>query len=171
MAENEIDLFNGEIFEIVEEFDDGKITAKCKLCPQSNPKFYSGHRKISSNFLTHLKRKHKDVEKEYQAAKKPKNTQSILNFAVPQPSKNAQFKRCSQNEAKKSITNFVVKSGIPITLVEKEPFKNLVSTLSGGACHSITCKTLKKCTEDDFIELQTKINKSVSRHRIVSLRF
>ena len=47
----------GKLFQVTEESSDGKIKAKCCVCPDSKPPL-SGSKKATSNFLLHLKPKH-----------------------------------------------------------------------------------------------------------------
>ena len=162
-------LFDGTFYEIIETFPNGKVSAKCKLCPISRPTVISGQKKISSNFLTHLKRRHKDQWERRQTSKKSKKdssneSPSMLNFVTKG---NQPKKPCTQNEAKKSITSFVVNCGLPVTTVEKKEFKDLVEKLSSGNCHSITTKTLYKSITDDFSEMMTKIKTELKNAKFV----
>ena len=79
------------------------------------------------NFLLHLKRKHKHARHDYDEAKKAKkDTQSIDRFVPKTP---MIMKKCNQEDASKLITNLIVKCALPLSLVEKDPFKDLVKKL------------------------------------------
>ena len=124
-------ILNGKLFQVTEESSDGKIKAKCCVCPDSKPPL-SGSKKATSNFLLHLKRKHPAEVTEFEKSKKarqddsqkektPKNTQTtIFQFC--------KSKKVTQDAALEAIVNLVIKCGLPQSLVEAEPFQQLVST-------------------------------------------
>ena len=150
---------------MTEESSDGKIKAKCCVCPDSKPPL-SGSKKATSNFLLHLKRKHpaeatefdkskKARQDDFQKEKTPKNTQTtILQFCMS--------KKVTQDAASKAIVNLVVKCGLPLSLVEAEPFQQLVSTLSSGTCKSISRKSLSAKIDKQFEAVMINIKKALS---------
>ena len=76
-------ILNGKLFQVTEESSDGKIKAKCCVCPDSKPAL-SGSKKATSNFLLHLKRKHPAEATEFEKSKKGRfsereNTQKYAN--------------------------------------------------------------------------------------------
>ena len=84
-------ILNGKLFQVSEEGSDGKIKAKCCLCPASKPPL-SGSKKATSNFLLHLKRKHPAEATKFEKSKKAREDsrkhQKILkklyfSFATP----------------------------------------------------------------------------------------
>ena len=46
-------ILHEKLFQVTEESSDGKIKAKCCVCPDSKPPL-SGSKKANSNFLLHL---------------------------------------------------------------------------------------------------------------------
>ena len=146
-------ILNGKLFKMTEESSDGKIKAKCCVCPDSKPPL-SGSKKATSNFLLHLKRKHPAEATEFEKSKRarqddsqkektPKNTQTtIFQFC--------KSKKVTQDAASKAIVNLVVKCGFPLSLVKAEPFQQLVSTLSSGTCKSISRKSLSAKIDKQF---------------------
>ena len=134
---------NGKLFQVTEENSDGKIKAKCCLCPASKPPL-SGSKKATSNFLLFLKRKHPAEDAEFEKSKKarqddfqkiPKTTQkTLLQFC--------NSKKVTQDAASKAIVNLVVKCSLPLSLVGAEPLEQLVSTLSSGTSKFISRKSL-----------------------------
>ena len=158
-------ILNGKLFQVTEESSDGKITAKCCVCPDSKPPL-SGSKKANSNFLLHLKQKHSAEVKECEKSKKahqddsqkektPKNMQTtIFQFC--------KLKKVTQDAASKAIINLVVKCGLPLSLVEAEPFQQLVSTLSSGTCKSISRKSLSAKIDKQFEAVMINIKKALS---------
>ena len=151
----------GKYYEVTRQEDNGNIKANCKLCPPG--KELSGNIKAKGNFLLHLKRKHKHARHDYDEAKKAKkDTQSIDRFVPKTP---MIMKKCNQEDASKLITNLIVKCALPLSLVEKDPFKDLVKKLSSGNCHSIARNTLvskiDKLSSDHYEHIKTEL-KSVN---------
>ena len=81
-------ILNEKLFQVTEESSDGKIKAKCCLCPASKS-FLSGSKKATSNFLLQLGRKHPaeatDIKKSKRARKDdsqeiPKTMQKTLPY-------------------------------------------------------------------------------------------
>ena len=119
-------ILNEKLFQVTEESSDGKIKAKCCVCPDSKPPL-SGSKKATSNFLLHLKSKHPAEATKFEKSKKarqdnsqkektPKNTQTtIFQFC--------KSKKVTQDGASKAIVNLVVKCGLPLFLVKAEPFQ------------------------------------------------
>ena len=150
---------------MTEESSDGKIKAKCYVCPDSKPPL-SGSKKATSNFLLHLKRKHPAEATEFEKSKKarqddfqkdktPKNTQTtIFQFC--------KSKKVTQDAASKGFVNLVVKCGLPLSLVKAEPFQQLVSTLSSGTCKSISRKSLSAKIDKQFETVMINIKKALS---------
>ena len=145
-----------------EEGSDGKIKAKCCLCPASKPPL-SGSKKATSNFLLHLKRKHPAEATKFEKSKKarensqetPKNTQkTLLQFC--------NSKKVTQDAASKAIVNLIVKCGLPLSLVEAEPFEHLIGTLSSGTCKSIRRKSLSTKIDKQFEAVMTSIKNVLS---------
>ena len=156
-------ILNGKLFQVTEESSDGKIKAKCCLFPASKP-FLSGSKKATSNFLLHLKLKHAAEATEFKKSKKarqddsqeiPKTTQKTLpQFCYS--------KMVTQDAASKAIVNLVVKCGLPLSLVEAEPFEQLVSALSYGMCKSISRKSLSAKIDKQFEAVMINIKNVLS---------
>ena len=155
-------ILNGKLFQVSEEGSDGKIKAKCCLCPASKPPL-SESKKATSNFLLHLKRKHPAEVTKFEKSKKaredsqetPKNTQkTLLQFC--------NSKKVTQDAASKAIVNLIVKCGLPLSLVEAEPFEHLIGTLSSGTCKSINRKSLSAKIDKQFEAVMTSIKNVLS---------
>ena len=158
-------ILNGKLFQVTEENSDGKIKAKCCVCPDSKPPL-SGSKKATSNFLLHLKRKHPAEATEFEKSKKarqddsqkektPKNTQATTFYFC-------KSKKDIQDAALKAIVNLVVKCGLLLSLVKAEPFQQLVSTLSSGTCKSIRRKSLIAKIDKQFEAVMINIKKTLS---------
>ena len=65
------------------------------------------------------------------------------------------------------IVNLVVKYGLPLSLVEAEPFQQLVSTLSSGTCKSISRKSFSAKIEKQFEAVMINIKKALSSKNYV----
>ena len=147
---------------MTEESSDGKIKAKCCVCPDSKPPL-SGSKKANSNFLLHLKRKHPAEVTECEKSKKARQDDSQKEKTL----KNTQItifqfcksKKVTQDAVSKAIVNLVVKCGLPMSLVEAEPFQQLVSTLSSGTCKSISRKSLSAKIDKKFEAVMINIKK------------
>ena len=158
-------ILNGRLFQVTEESSDCKIKGKCCVCPDSKPPL-SGSKKATSNFLLHLKRKHPAEATEFEKSKKarqddsqkektPKNTQTtIFQFC--------KSKKVTQDAALEAIVNLVIKCGLPLSLVEAEPFQQLVSILSSGTCKSIRRKSLIAKIDKQFEAVMINIKKALS---------
>ena len=149
---------------MTEESSDGKIKAKCCVCPDSKPPL-SGSKKANSNFLLHLKRKHPAEVTECEKSKKARQDDSQKEKTL----KNTQItifqfcksKKVTQDAVSKAIVNLVVKCGLPMSLVEAEPFQQLVSTLSSGTCKSISRKSLSAKIHKKFEAVMINIKKTL----------
>ena len=118
-------ILNGKLFQVTEQSSDGKIKAKCCVCPIASHPYQD--QKNNFKFLLHLKQKHQAEATEFEKSKKarqdhsqkektPKNTQTtIFQFC--------KSKKVTQDAASKAIVNLVVKCGFPLSLVEAEPFQ------------------------------------------------
>ena len=148
---------------MTEESSDGKIKAKCCLCPASKPSL-SGSKKATSNFLLHLKRKHPAEATEFKKSKKARQDDSQETLKTTQTTL-PQFcnsKKITQDAASKAIVNLVVKCGLPLSLVEAEPFEQLVSTLSSGTCKSISRRSLTAKIDKQFEAVMINIKNALS---------
>ena len=157
--EKKPEILNGINYEIIERKENGHITAKCQHCKES----IGANKGVTSNFFTHLKRKHPSVYESYQNAKKAKSlggAQPIDEFAK-NSSKYTLRKRCTQAEATKVISEMIVDSGLPLTLTERKSFRKMVQTLSGGDCHSISRKTLKKEVDKSYVQHSENIKEAL----------
>ena len=126
----------------------------------------SGSKKATSNFLLHLKPKHPAEATEFEKSKKarqddtqkektPKNMQTtIFQFC--------KSKKVTQDAALEAIVNLVIKCGLPLSLVEAEPFQQLVSTRSSGTCKSIRRKSLIAKIDKQFEAVMINIKKALS---------
>ena len=68
-------ILNGKLFQVTEESSDGKMKAKCCLCPASKPSL-SGSKKATSNFLLQLERKHPAEATEFKKSKRARQDDS-----------------------------------------------------------------------------------------------
>ena len=68
----------------------------------------------------------------------------------------------TQDAASKAIVNLVVKCGLPLSLVEAEPFEQLVSALSYGICKSISRKSLSAKIDKQFEAVMINIKNVLS---------
>ena len=73
-----------------------------------------------------------------------------------------QVKKDYRRAASKAIVNLVVKCGLPLSLVEAEPFQQLVSTPSYGTCKSIGRKNLSAKIDKQFEAVIINIKKAIS---------
>ena len=112
-------ILNGKLFQVTEESSDGKIKAKCCVCPDSKP-LLSGSKKATSNFLLDLKRKHPAEATEFEKSKKARQddsqkekTSKTMQTTIFQFCKSKKF---TQDAASKAIVNLVVKCGLPLSL-------------------------------------------------------
>ena len=129
-------VLDSDHYDVISQDDNGNVKVKCLLCPpNSKPKSGSIH--STGNFTGHLKRKHETEYNDYMHGKKSKNSHPIEKFLTT-----TKPKKCNQEECSKMITNLIVKCALPVSLVEKGPFKDLIETVSSGNCHSIARKTL-----------------------------
>ncbi|CAK9300478.1 unnamed protein product [Gordionus sp. m RMFG-2023] len=150
--ENEIDLedrrlksklsiFNDRFFPIMEK-NKTQIKAKCTSCQQ----ILSGHEEISSNFLKHMKRKHPAMMLDYNQFKITKRTDTntsksqLTKLKTLQPIKNI----LTQKIADDLISNFIIKSMLPMDTVETKEFKDLIHGLSNGTVEVMSKVTLAR---------------------------
>ena len=151
----------GKFFDIIEKKENGLVKAKCRICPVSKSPL-SGRVDVNSNFLQHLKRKHPKEENEYRAAKKTKcRTNEESRPTETQSSLCSLTGKCTQAEADRLITSLFVKNFLPLTIVEKPEFQSLIQRLSGGACQSMSSKTLALKIDDEHQVLCRKIKSSL----------
>ena len=151
----------GKFFDIIEKKENGLVKAKCRICPLSKPPL-SGRADVNSNFLQHLKRKHPKEEQEYRAAKKTKfGTNEEPNPKEAQSSVCSFTAQCTQAEADRLITSLFIKSFLPLTIVERPEFQNLIERLSGGTCQSMSSKILAVKIDDEHQVLCRSIKSSL----------
>ena len=156
---------NGKLFQVTEESSDGKIKAKCSVWLDSKPPL-SGSKKTTSNFLLNLKRKHPAEASEFEKSKRARQDDSQKE-KTPTTTQTTIFQFCkskkvTQDAASKAIVNLVVKCGLPLSLVEAEPFQQLVSTLSSGTYKSISRKSLSVKIDKQLEVVMINIKKALS---------
>ena len=125
---------------------------------------YQDQKKATSNFLLHLKRKHPAEATEFEKLKKTRQDDSQKE-KTPKNTQTTIFQFCksikvTQDAASKAIVNLVVKCGLPLSLVEAEPFQQLVNTLSSGTCKSISRKSLSAKIDKQFETVMINIKKA-----------
>ena len=98
------------------------------------------------------------------------NTSHTKCLKETQPDWDPQFcttKKNTQEAASKAIMNLVVKCSLPLPLVEKEPFKDLVLTLSSGNLKSISRKNLCSKIDEQLDVLMVKFKETFSSREYV----
>ena len=150
---------------MTEESSDGKIKAKCSVWLDSKPPL-SGSKKATSNFLLHLKRKHPADATEFEKSKRARQDDSQKE-KTPKTMQTTIFQFCkskkvTQDAASKAIVNLLVKCGLALSLVEAEPFQQIVSTLSSGTYKSISRKSLSVKIDKQFEAVMINIKKALS---------
>lgn len=107
--------------------DEKRTKGKCKLCPKN----YKDNPGIYSNFIKHLKRIHPDELENVNS----EETEEVLAEVAP----NTNNEKATSSEAKSkekrndymmSITkNLIIRSGLPLSLVEQAPFREFLKDL------------------------------------------
>ena len=104
---------------------------------------------------TEFEKSKKALQDDSQKEKTPKNTQTtIFQFC--------KSKKVTQDAASKAIVSLVVKCGLTLSLVEAEPFQQLVSTMSSGTCKSISRKSPNAKIDNQFEAVMINIKKALS---------
>ncbi|XP_024873910.1 uncharacterized protein LOC112455921 [Temnothorax curvispinosus] len=133
----------------------GDVVAVCQFC---NPtRALKGKFRITSNFTTHLKRKHANVYNEYLEYAKQKR-HGVENTSV------IDRKRWScvlnQEEFEQNITNFVLKYMIPFRAVEDPSFRKIFNDFKikrgDTRLKHLTCYSLAKRVDRSFKDNVTR---------------
>ncbi|XP_071166549.1 zinc finger BED domain-containing protein 4-like [Mytilus edulis] len=105
----------------------GTVKAKCKYCPT----YISGNAKTTSNFVTHLKRKHRDI---FIQSKSEDGTQisqtNISNFTKSTSVSKYSANDASQMQITDALVSFVAGNLTPLSVVESPEFKTFVESLN-----------------------------------------
>lgn len=136
-------ILDGTFFKIINQEKSGgnkkvdNVLAQCMICKHN----FKGTVAATSNFLSHLKKKHVGDYKKYEEykkktyippTKKHKLFDTKLKFLPDKSSAPLQqlFKRTNQNVACKAIAQYIVEANCPLRTVELPAFKALIKTVS-----------------------------------------
>ncbi|XP_046749836.1 uncharacterized protein LOC124413353 [Diprion similis] len=127
-------VLDGKFFKIIKQKDEN-VQAECTQCKRT----IKGRFGATTNFLNHLKVKGHSIE-EYLKYKSTQEKNPLKRFRDDNNTMNTQvskkpkqnilpnaFSRNSQNTADELITSFVVETMSPMSIVEHEAFKKLIS--------------------------------------------
>ena len=111
-----------------------------------------------------MKRKHPAEAAEFEKSKKghQEDFQEILKTTQKNIFQFCNSKKVTQDAASKAIFNLVAKCGLLLSLVEAEPFEQLVSTLSSGTCKFICRKSLSAKIDKQFEAVIINIKNALS---------
>lgn len=155
-------ILDGTFFKIVSQIPTGKIEAECQLCTTKKVIICGSHQ-ATSNFKTHLRRKHPEKLREFddykkectggqQKRAKKSLTQTTLfghvGLSVP------------QSKIDSLVTSFIVKGMYPLATVEQKEFTDLVQGLCPGA-GVMSRRTLRRRIDDEFTAKTTNLKETL----------
>ena len=160
------DLFNDKYFKLVSKCN-GTLKIKCLMCHQTKDPL-SAKEGVNSNILRHFRSVHKAQFQIYQATKSDTPQKRKMESSENPPGKVQKTmeyfeKKCSQDEATKLISAMVVTCSLPLTIVEKHAFKEMISRISEGKCHSINRRTLGKSINAQYDEFVLRLKEEVKK--------
>jgi len=127
---NNLTVVDGEFFSIIQDkSDEVNVVARCRKCEPEVVEI-KGRVNVSSNFVTHLKRKHGaavlESYKNYIKRRKPEPKEGLGQGVCKKGNTNS----LSQEEFTNLVTKFVISAMIPFRAVEDKWFLEIVSQLS-----------------------------------------
>lgn len=150
-------LLDGTFFKhLPEESIGNKVTALCMRCPKDHETKVKGYNNCTSNFLSHLKRKHgKDCIDDYQKyIKKKKTVEKKVNetIRVTKISKKNIQEKLTQEQFDENIVKYFIHSMIPLRAVEDPYFAAIFSDLqiSENGLTLISRRTLGRRIENYY---------------------
>ncbi|ODM87338.1 Zinc finger BED domain-containing protein 1 [Orchesella cincta] len=155
------EILDGKYFEVTKKDKDGHVEAKCVECFKTGRvQKYQGS-PMFSNFTTHLKRKHPAALQSYTEymktaeAKAKRVKQTCLPFPVINTTSHLQSK------TERLILNFVVQTMQPLSIVDDEAFKKLVTGLNSEA--KVMCRqTLTKMVSTEYQSRFSALKKTLA---------
>lgn len=142
---------DGKFFKIVSQIPGGKIEAQCQLCINKKV-IICGSYQATSNFKTHLKRRHpekleefENYKKEHASGKQKRGKTSLRQTHL--------FDHASspipQSKVDSLVKSFIVKGMHSLATVEQTEFIDLVQGLRPGA-NVMSRRTLGRRIDDEF---------------------
>lgn len=164
-----LSLFDGKFFKYLPESStSNNIVALCMKCsPQK--KEVKGYHNCSSNFISHLKRKHgEDCVEEYKNyVKKKKNEKGTNSGRVPKTGKlKKQTVALTQEQFDENIVKYFIHSMIPLRAIEDPYFLNIFTdlNLSKIGLKVISRRTLGRRIKDyytnEIAEIKSKLHET-----------
>lgn len=159
---SKIPILDGKFFKIVSSDSNfnGKITANCQLCKQLNKTVnVRGTFRATSNFYTHLKRKHPTEIVSYDEYKKVKK----LRVGDASNSDKKEIIEPNIEQLHSDIVDFIINSFAPLSTVENVYFRNIFRNL--GVPFNLSRRTLCRRIKTSFNEHLRQV-KNISRNSI-----
>lgn len=131
VANSEMSILDGTYFEQVSsKSTDIKLVGMCKKCLPNYVEI-KGSKNCTSNFVTHLKRKHgNDVFEEYRTYLKRKKISSKKSSSTSGQSSRKSTSSYSQNNFDQDMIKYFVQSMIPLRVVENLYFRKIFENLN-----------------------------------------
>lgn len=155
-------ILDGTFFKIIET-NGNFVTATCTKC-FPNEVYIKGSLTSSSNFKSHLKRKHDNaVLEEYEQYCKNKRTKLNKNITLPKKGYRKKHTQYLQKQFEDDITKYIVHSMVPLRTVE-DPFfirifKNLGLCDHDNSLQMISRRTVGRRIEELYETHITNIKK------------
>lgn len=124
-------------YQLYKDLGNGKISAVCKLCTKKD-KIIRGYVKVTSNFVSHLKSHPSSYEEftDINQSRSRKRSHKATSTENPSSSKKKNYevevrdKHSAQVQANNLVTDFIVKLGLPLNLVNHQAMIDMVTGLS-----------------------------------------
>lgn len=151
-------ILNGKYFSVVEKKSNAKcVIGLCQFCLPKKTEI-RGQVTSSSNFLSHLKRKHFNQFEEYCSESARKKQRASAGFAT-----NEEAKKVTQNQFEMDVARYVINSMIPLKWVEDTYFRQIFNNLGLGAkINTISRRTLgrtiNKIYTDSVCDIKNQLN-------------
>ncbi|XP_063742614.1 uncharacterized protein LOC134866395 [Eleginops maclovinus] len=161
-------ILDGKFFKVVSQNPSGKIEAECQLCTTKKA-IICGSYQATTNFKTHLKRKHPENLQEFENYKKEsasgqqKKAKTSLRqtrlFDHASPT-------ISQSKVDSLVKSFVVKGMHSLATVEQTEFIELVQGLHPGA-NVMSRRTLGRRIDEEFATKKAFLKETLKNVRRV----
>ena len=131
-------ILNGKYYSVVEKKSNAKrVIGLCQFCLPKKTEI-RGQVTSSSNFLSHLKRKHFNHFEEYCSESARKKQRASASFAT-----NEEAKKVTHNQFEMDVAKYAINSMIPLKWVEDTYFRQIFINLGLGAkINTISRRTL-----------------------------
>lgn len=163
-------ILDGKFFKVVSQNQSGKIEAECQLCTTKKV-IICGSYVATTNFKTHLKRRHPEKIEEFENHKK--------EYASGQKKKSKTFRQTRlfdhaspsipQTKVDSLVKSFIVKGMHALATVEQPEFIDLVQGLTPGA-NVMSRRTLGRRIDEEFLAKKAALKERLRNVQHVSTK-